>query len=415
VGLLCDAFADEEFCRALVGAFQQSGEIPFGEGRLKFSRISALKDLLKDPASQLTISRPGIEGSATAVIIGDGLFLKAYRLLQEGTNPELEMGRYLTEIFPYPHAVPLAGALEYQKPDGRSATLALLQGYVKNQGDVWSYTQKYLERFFEDSLVAPPEERVPPSGDSHGAFLMLMETLGRRTGELHQALSRKTDDPAFDPEPIGLADLSAWKGRVIDDALLTLGRLEQRLDALAEPARARAQTLLGKRALLLDRIRALEFKGLGAVKTRFHGDYHLGQVLLAESDFIIVGFEGEPARPVAERRAKSSPLRDVAGMLRSFDYAARAALNVFTALRPADLVFLEPLARDWQQRSAQAFLQGYEKTVKGCLAYPDRPEHAHSLIELFGLEKILYEIRYELDNRPEWTAVPLASLLEQLP
>lgn len=412
VGVLGDAFADEVFCRALVEAMGAAREITCANGRLVFSTTSAFAELGGAEIARLAISAPGAAGSNTTVALGDKLFLKGYRRVQVGINPELEIGRFLTEVARFGNIVPVAGAVEYQSTDGTNMTLALLQGYVTNQGDGWSHALEYLERFLEERHAAPAEESAGAAdmGTLHGGYLTLAETLGKRTGELHRALALETGDPAFDPEPIRPADVRAWVERVEDEARTTLDMLKRRRETLPEATNADADAVLELRDTLLKRIAELVPVHVQAVKTRYHGDYHLGQVMLAEHDFVIIDFEGEPARPLAERRIKHSSLKDVAGMLRSFNYAAYAALFRVSAAHPGDGSRLEPFARGWEHQSVQAFLAGYEKAIRGCPTYPAERDHARSLIELFSLEKALYELRYELDNRPDWAGIPLKGI-----
>src|SRR5690606_25299575 len=315
VGVLHDAMVSAEFCHAIVSAMGEQREVPFGPGQLRFSATAAFAELTRERLPQ-EIHRPGTEGSNTTVVFEDRLFLKLFRRLQDGLNPELEMGRFLTEVSPFPNVAPLAGALEYEE-QGRRYALASLQGYVRNQGDSWNHTLDYLARFLEPSLLT---DTSAEEDASHAVFLMLVRNLGRRTAELHRALTHTSGDPAFDPEPMAPADLQAWKQRVKADVEQSFQKLQRNLEPLAEPTLSLAQQVLDARQALLGRIDAVPDQ-IQAVKTRFHGDYHLGQVLISENDFIIIDFEGEPARPLAERRAKHSPLRDTAGMIRSFSYA----------------------------------------------------------------------------------------------
>ncbi|MCI0409216.1 MAG: putative maltokinase, partial [Acidobacteria bacterium] len=413
VGILCDALADPAFCQALVEAMGQGVELPFGKGRFKFSATAAFVRLVGDTSLQ-EMRPPMVAGSNTAVILGDQLFLKVYRHLQEGLSPEVELGHFLTEISPFAHVVPLAGALEYQDVEGNRFALGLLQGYVANQGDAWSYTLDYLKRFLEAARLKPLEEMMAQAEELHAVHLLMMHTLGRRTGELQQALSRRTGDPAFDPEPISAEDLSYWSEQIRDEAVRTLDLVQRYQERLPASLGTEIERLLSLRRAIENRISDLTPLDLEAFKTRHHGDYHLGQVLLVENDFIIVDFEGEPARPLHERRAKHSPLRDVAGMLRSFDYAASVAVQYCALERPEDRMLLEPHARAWERLARAAFLAGYREGVEGCPSYPANPDHSDRLIRLFMLEKALYELRYELDNRPDWIGVPLLGLLRLL-
>jgi maltose alpha-D-glucosyltransferase/alpha-amylase len=408
MGVLADALADEAFCRAVVQAIGENRELPCGGGTIRFAATGAFSEFAAG-AGEFGVRPPVAQGSNTTVRLGERLFLKAYRRLRVGMNPELEIGRFLTETARFANAVPLAGAVEYTAADGASMTLALLQGYVVNQGDGWSYTLDYLERFLDNRRTAaePPAE----AAELHGGYAALLDTLGRRTAELHRALATPSGNPAFDPEPIEHGDLVAWTRRVHGEARQTLDLLAQRRETLGAAAQAEADALLAGGKELLRRIEAGVPAQLPARKTRYHGDYHLGQVLLVHNDFVIIDFEGEPDRPLAERREKHSPLKDVAGMLRSFNYAAHTALARVTAERPADLEVLEPHARQWEQTARRAFLGAYASTAVEAGLYPSWDEMG-GLLDLLVLEKALYELRYELTSRPEWARIPLLGLRE---
>ncbi len=409
VGILGDAFADEGFCRTLIAKMGTGETLRSAHGMLHFAATRAFAELGGHEISQLAVKPPGALGSNTTVAIGDRMFLKGYRRIQVGINPEVEIGRFLTEVVGFRHIAPVAGAIHYEREDGTPMTLAMLQGYVENQGDGWQYTVQYLERFLEEwrTQASPPTG----AGEVHGGYLTLANTLGKRTAELHQGLAMKTGDPAFEPEPIERRELRNWVDRVQMELATTLELLERCLDRLGEATLAEANKLLDLRHALGQRIGTCVPGHIDAAKTRYHGDYHLGQVLLARNDFIITDFEGEPARPLSERRAKHSPLRDVAGMLRSFNYAGYAALMRLTAEHPGDFTRLEPRTHEWERLAAPAFLAGYHEAIRGCPAYPVDEAHARGLIELFTLEKALYELRYELNNRPDWVGIPLKGIL----
>jgi maltose alpha-D-glucosyltransferase/alpha-amylase len=410
VGVLHDAMADARFVGALAGAMGERRDVPFGAGQLRFRPTRAYGGP-EGGAGSATLQLPRVAGTNTTVILGETRFLKLYRRIRPGINPELEMGRFLTEVSPYPNISPLLGYIEYHAGDDTAATLALLQAYVPNQGDGWGYTIDYLERFFE-ACLARPEESPAESVQRHVDYRRMIHTLGQRTGELHKALSRPSGDPAFDPEPVGHEELQAWGERVRRDVHGTLDKLQAQQAILPEPQRPAADRLLQAREQLLQRVTALTPAQIDAARTRYHGDYHLGQVLLSESDFIIIDFEGEPARPLEERRSKHSPLRDVAGMLRSFRYAGAMSLAGYTAERPADRDYLIPYEAQWAQVAREAFLSGYREGVADCAAWPRDSARAGELIELFMMEKALYELRYELDHRVDWLGIPLSGLLE---
>ncbi len=417
-GILYDAFADAAFCRFLLEAMAQQTQVPLtgtGAGRLKFSSTSALARIAGDDLLHLPVHRGTAASSNSTVLFGDRLFLKAYRRLAAGINPEVEIGRFLTELSPYQHIAPLAGALEFHDGAGTSTALMMLQGCVANQGDAWTRTLDRLCASLKDCVQADADGQQSEAIDE--ADMRRLATLGRRTGELHCALAATTGDPAFDPEPIHDADLQQWTRQVGAEAAQSLDQLERGLARLPESQQPRARALLAARPAVLARIQALRPAAVEAVVTRYHGDYHLGQVLVVGDDFILIDFEGEPSRTLKERRSKHSPLRDVAGMLRSFSYAANSALGQLAAGQAngaADTGVLAALAKDWERRARTAFLTGYREAVQACPAYPGDARAAASLLELFVLEKAFYELRYELDNRPDWVHVPLSGLSELL-
>ena len=291
---------------------------------------------------------------------------------------------------------------------------------MENQGDGWSYVLDYLSRYLEDRLMTSwsPEEGADTDREERGAedafFTGLVHTLGLRTGELHAAFAAPTDDEAFAPEPASPKEVAGWAEGVLAELRRTFDMLRRRRGKVPEEALPDVDRLLALRKESTRRIKDVSKGGFGVVKTRHHGDYHLGQVLVVGNDFQIIDFEGEPARPLAERRRKHSPLRDVAGMLRSFDYAAQSALMNLGAERAEQLEILEPWVRLWKEQTREAFLEGYAEGARGAASYPENEEHARALIELFTLEKTLYEIRYELDNRPDWVGIPVRGILDLL-
>ena len=416
VGVLADAFADEDFCRALAGAIGAGEDIRCARGTIRFMRTPAFAGLAglagdDDAAWQGQVRSTGGQSSNTVLVLGERLLLKAYRRLHAGINPELEIGRFLSETVSFAHAVPVAGAIEYLASDGAVTTLALLQGFVDNQGDAWGYTLNYVEQFLEQH-----RDGVVPAGepaDIHGGYLALIRTLGKRTAELHAALAQRTGNAAFDPEAIEPRDLSGWVRHAHDVAAATLDRVEQRRATLDAATAPQAAQLLAARIELLKRIDTCAPQTVRAFKTRLHGDYHLGQVLIAQNDFVITDFEGEPARPLAERRQKHSALRDVAGMLRSFNYALHQAIAHATVERPDALASLQAPARAWEAVTRTAFLDAYRETASRAGLFTSWDE-MRGLLDLFLLEKAFHELAYEVDNRPDWVRVPLAGLLDLL-
>jgi maltose alpha-D-glucosyltransferase/alpha-amylase len=391
VGILGDAFADEAFCRALVQAIESSRVFECTSGKIHCMPTRAFGALAGESIATLPVRQSNIQASNTTVAIGDRLFLKGYRRLQEGESPEVEIGRFLTEVARFPNIVPLAGTVEYKRNDGVLMPLAILQAYVENQGDGWSYTQNYLERYLEQQRAATGVPTDPI--ETHGAYIALIKILGQRTAELHKALAMTTGDVAFDPEPIQSKDTKAWIRQVQAEANSTLELLRNRLVDLPDSLRTDAETLLSQGKAVHQRLEESTPARIEAMKIRYHGDYHLGQVLLSQNDFVIIDFEGEPARTLAERRNKHSPLKDVAGMLRSFNYAAYTALFRLSSERPEGSEAMERLVQEWESEATRVFLETYEQNVRDAGLYSDWQE-ARRLLDLFVLEKAFYELRY---------------------
>jgi maltose alpha-D-glucosyltransferase/alpha-amylase len=408
VGVLAEATADEHFGRAVLDAVATGTHIRARNGSFVFTATRSLGALRGDESEAMSAQTLKLQGSNTALRVGERLFLKVYRRLQAGESVELEVGRFLTDVAHFEHIVPVAGAVGFRGDDGVPYTVALLQGFVANQGDGWDFTINYLTRFLEDRQSAEG-----PAEDTHGAYLAPVGVLATRVAQLHAALLTPTDDPAFKAEPIVAADLLAWRARVRHEADETLRLLAA--SEIAADVRAARDALIARADALgarIDALTAVEPEALG-VKQRHHGDIHLGQVLVRRNDFVIVDFEGEPARSPTERREKSSALRDVAGMLRSFSYARSAMLkNGAGATQEARARREAKLAR-WEAATRAAFLAAYEAAARdaglmGALA-PRLP-----LLRLFEIEKALYELRYELRSRPDWVAMPLKDLLSSL-
>jgi len=414
VGAAFDAMQDPGFVRTMLHGIQRGITLPANPGKIRFRPTSRLADLdLPDDA----VIRPlGAEQSNSSVLVGEQMVFKSYRKLEPGTHPELEISRFLTEQVPFANTPPLLGSIEYEDEGGCSA-LGVLQGFVRNQGDGWGFTLDYLNREFEEERLKlaagqEAEPEAPPSPeDDWGLYLSLARTLGERTAEMHAALATATGNPDFDPEPIGDDDMDRWEEQAKNQADRAFQAVRLALPTLPEEVRADAEALLGHEQAIRDRIRELARHKPAATKTRIHGDYHLGQVLRSTTDWFIIDFEGEPSKPLAVRRAKNCPLRDVAGMLRSFDYASWAALKHLAEVHADAVPRLRPQAEAWEAVARRAFLNGYRDRIVGASSYPGDPAEADRLIALFELEKALYEIVYEAGNRPGWLPIPVRGAL----
>ncbi len=376
----------------------------------------------------LPASRASGEQSNTSIVYGDRLILKLFRRQQSGTNPELEIGRYLTEQIRFPHVAALAGSIDYTPDEGESATVAVLQAFVPNQGDGWTWALDELERYYEQCSLQPAaaaddwpgradfvrlsDAPIPPvARDRMGLYLDAAAALGRRTADLHVALASPTDDAAFAPEPLTLSDLEQIAAALRRNADAVFDGLKNGLSSLPDPVVELASLVLSRRRRLMESFQNLGAGSIGGLRIRVHGDYHLGQVLRVKNDYTIMDFEGEPARTFAERRAKHSPLKDVAGMLRSFSYAAWVGLARFTSRGPDAFARLEPWARLCEQAASAAFLHAYRETAARGSVLPSDPDGLRALVDAYVLDKALYEALYELNNRPAWLWIPLRSIL----
>jgi maltose alpha-D-glucosyltransferase/alpha-amylase len=434
VGALVDAMRIADLPTALRGAIAHGRRSLKGTaGAVAATRAPAFRQVVGPAPSLLEPVIVGADQTHTSVVFGDRLVLKLFRRVEAGIHPELEIGRALTEMS-FPHAPPLVGSIEYRPHHGEATTLAVLHGFVPSQGDAWQHAlaaaRDYLERApvaADDCppIPAPPDARTlldlaereaEPASAEGIPDLRLARLLGRRTAELHGALAA-APDPAFAPVP-----LTPFAQRSLYQAMRGLtGRvfrsLRRERDGLPEPLRRQAGEILGREEEILARFRRLVEHRIAATAIRCHGDYHLGQVLVTGDDVAIIDFEGEPSFPLAERRLKRPPLRDVVSMLRSFAYAADAALMERTesgaAWGEAISPELECRARHWQLANAAAFLREYLAAIDPGLAPSSRADLA-LLLDVFLLEKTVYQLGHELRARPGWVAIPLRGLQQLL-
>jgi len=426
-GLVHDGVFDDATCATLFSMIQNQVEIKAKKGMLRPTRSAALSKIYGSSQPSFTIRRSSAEQSNTSILFGDQFILKLYRRLEPGLNPDAEMGRYLTEHTSFASIPPFEGMIEYvPESEGEPSTIAMLQGLVANEGDGWKWTLEELDRYYETSATVQfPDTRTEPlptgadvlshpisqlARDHVGIYLDAAAMLGRRTAELHLALASSTSNPAFEPEPFTAEDLQALLQDIRERASKVFGVLKERVSQLPDEVVEIAATVLGQRRRILDTLGMLHAESVQTQRTRIHGDYHLGQVLRVKTDFVILDFEGEPARPLAVRRMKQSPLKDVAGMLRSFSYAAYASLLNYTARHPEDVSRLEPWAQLWERSVAGEFLREYRQTARGATFCPVEANDFSSLLSVFLLDKALYEVLYELNSRPAWVRIPLLGI-----
>ena len=430
-GILHDASSEPALALALLDSMDRRRRFRSRTGEIQTTPTARYRELLgarEEPCEPRVLRG---EQSNTSIAFGNKMILKLFRRLDPGVNPDLEVGRFLTEQA-FAHSAPVAGSIEYFTDRAEPRTLGILQGFVPNHGDTWEFTLHELGLYFERVAAEPNEKPVVPPGDlvdliavegpdqqnreRLGPYLEAASLIGRRVAELHLALISDTRDPEFAPEPYtNLYQRSAYQSmRNLQGAVMR--QLVARLAGLPQDVRKLAERLPGYQGRITDCFQAFLKRRVGAVRMRTHGDLHLGQILNAGKDFFIIDFEGEPALSLPERRRKRSALRDVAGMLRSFSYAvfaARAAQNERAPMTATDSDRMTAWARLWQTWSSWAFLKGYTTAAGDAPFMPKSPDEMRVLLNAFQMEKAVYEVGYELNNRPNWLRVPIAGI-EQL-
>ncbi len=433
-GVLYGALYDRAFAAELLDGIVRRRRFRGEEGELIAAPAATLRRSMSSlDRSGLEISVHKAEQSNSLVMFGDALILKLFRRLEPGINPELEIGYYLSESARFEHTPAVAGALEYRR-QGETTTFGILQSFVRNQGDAWKYTLDNLSSFFE-TAIARREELEPPSLDAPslallnqpvpamacelagGAYLESIRLLGRRTAELQLALSKNTQDPHFAPEPFtDFYRQSLYHGML---GLLTrsMASLRQKLKLLPAAAQTDARRVLEIEPEIRKRFQIIRDRRINTMRIRCHGDFHLKQVLYTGKDFVFIDFEGEASRPISERRIKRSPLRDIAGMLRSLQDAAASVVQggvPGVIPRPEDVSALERWGRYWSRWVGVAFLQEYVKVADGAVFLPRSSENMAVLLFTFLLEKAIYDVGTELAARPDWAGVPLHAILQMM-
>ena len=429
IGLLTDAFSLDDFAYTLIDRLKQETVLKCANGQIHFHSSDAFKELALN--AEIKLRRPTAEQSNSSLIVGDIVILKVIRHLSSGINPELEIARYLTKIG-YSNAPKFFGDMTYINAEGERFTQILAQAFVHNQGDAWQWTLDRLGKALQQSnsaqiaVEALPVENASPIEELAGFATIL----GHRLGELHNALALPTDDAAFTPELSDDSDIVAWQARITAQVESTLKILAEQQWQNEDDAEA-YEYLATKHDELLTYVRHMVKNGRNHLRTRIHGDFHLGQVLVISGDVMIIDFEGEPNRTLEERRRKDSPLRDVAGTLRSFSYAAafidRNELNQHIKQDDRDR-----LLRQYIETSRSSFMQSYcAATAKSNQTQPisipvaqsgsnvtqdkyDISPQSQALLQLFTLERVCYEVVYEATHRPAWINVPLRSLRYQV-
>jgi maltose alpha-D-glucosyltransferase/alpha-amylase len=354
------------------------------------------------------------EQSNSTALVDHDYVVKVYRKLEPGINPEIEVGRFLTEVAGFANTPALLGSVELVEGDNKSkSAVAVVHAFVENQGDGWTVTSAYLDRFVDEQRLLAKSEH-PGESEEQVPYLRYMSQIGRRVAEMHLALASRDDLPDFAPEPIRPDDVKRRIDEVTSRAERVFDTLKQRRDSLREADRQMVDQLLAERPALRDRLSAMLPADIDGLNIRHHGDFHLGQMLIVKDDIFIIDFEGEPRRPHDERRRKAPAARDVAGLIRSIDYSATAALERAMKVAPDEHGKLGAVLAEWRERAAAAFLAAYRETMISQHLWPADPLAARQMLDFFVLEKAFYEIEYELAYRPDWLRLPLTGALRIL-
>jgi maltose alpha-D-glucosyltransferase/alpha-amylase len=408
-GSLLDAAAEPAFIAALLAKIHANESAGDGKQKIAFRPTSAMT---ASPLAEIkNVHAVNREQSNTSIIVDDKYVLKIFRRVGPGIHPEIEIGRFLTDVAQYKNAPALLGSIELHESEHCSA-LGVVHAYVENQGDAWTVVSAALDRLVEEQRLLPSDTIAEMSEVS--VLLKWMRQIGKRTAELHRAFATPTDNEAFAAEPVTAEDTRLWTDQLLARVQKMLSLLETNLAALPEASGRMARQVLGHREAIVGHIESNWNTAFTGTKIRHHGDFHLGQVLIAKDDAYILDFEGEPRRSLEDRRRKVAPARDVAGFLRSIDYATSAALGRETDIQPEELEPLAAQVRGWTDRMSAVYWEAYRDSVGDAGLWPQDEKQIQQLLDLFLLEKVFYEIEYELTNRPDWSHIPLEAALRIL-
>jgi maltose alpha-D-glucosyltransferase/alpha-amylase len=408
-GTLLDVASDSIFIGLFLRNLQQSETVEENALRLEFRPTGRFADRpIREPERIRTIEA---EDSNTTSLVDHDYVVKIYRKLETGIHPEIEIGRYLTDVAGFANAPALLGSSELVEGNQHSA-VGVVHAYVENQGDGWAVSAAYLDRFIDEQRVVTRDAHRAESGQL-GPYRRLMAQIGRRLAELHLALAGHPELPDFAPEPTRPEDITHWTSETTERADRVFDTLEQLRDGFKEAEQALVDQLLSYRATLHDRLAALPTE-ISSLNIRQHGNFGLGETLIVKDDIFIIDFESERSLPLAMRRRKVPAAYDVAGLIRSIDYSVTAALERALTVPTEEQGRLAAALSDWRINAAGAFLAGYHEIMRGQRLWPADPRAANELLSLFLLEKPLIDIEYELSRRLDGLRVPLTALLRVL-
>ncbi len=428
IGILYDAVFNEDFRSSLLQLMNENYQLPSSEGKMYFEAGKVLFSYIEQQAGEAIPSRVlAVEQSNTSVIYNNKFFLKLYRKLDRAINPDLEINRFFAEKTTYRNVPTFAGAIEVREEGNEPIVMAMMQEMIANQGDAWKLMLELVATYYEKVLTLPAKNKPPVVWDSlrfdfksihkdlqnliSPEVAALIALLGKRTAEMHLALASNPNEPDFAPKNMTLEYQNHLAQHLTDNVKEKLRFLQSIRNDLQPTVKKEVDKVLDLKDKLLAVFDKLKKQPIDAQRTRIHGDYHLGQVLFNGKDFTIIDFEGEPATPFAERRFKHSPLKDVAGMVRSFHYAVYATMLLNEQFKNIDRKQLSAWAEAWYQCARGFYLDAYLHTLGNQPLVPTEKTQMEVVLQAFLLEKAVYELCYEANNRPDWLDIPLNGIL----
>ncbi|WP_458757068.1 maltose alpha-D-glucosyltransferase [Afipia sp. TerB] len=409
-GTLFDVASDKAFITLLLDNIRHSRTVDAEGGKLEFRPSTALESMPDDHIE--IVKAVETEQSNSTALVDESYVVKIYRKLESGINPEVEIGRFLTDVAGFTNTPAFLGSVELVEGERRSA-VAIAHQFVPNQGDAWTVSGNYLDRYIESCRLLSSNEPTAES-EELSAYLRYMVHTGKRVAEMHLALASNDDLEDFRPEPTSIDDVRVWIANILDRVERTFDRLQQHSRTAREPDQILITSVLQYRESIKPLLGSLLLNNIAGLNIRHHGDLHLGQLLIAKDDIVIIDFEGEPRRSLTERRQKAPAARDVAGLIRSIDYSTSAAAERIRQIAPDETGQLTSHLETWRNGAVAALLAAYDETMTGSPLWPSDPEARQGMLQFFLLEKVFYEIEYELAHRPDWLRVPLTGALRIL-
>jgi maltose alpha-D-glucosyltransferase/alpha-amylase len=407
-GTLIDTAHESDLITGIIDGLRQRATFEEGGLQLAYYPTERLASIAEEPISNVRAVQT--EQSNSTALVDDKFVVKIYRKLDNGINPEVEVGRFLTDVVGFANTPALLGSVELTGPDIQAA-VAIVHAFVGNQGDAWTVSSAALDRFVDEQRLVGASDSASAL-EEKAAYQRYMIQTGKRVAEMHIALASRNDIADFRPEPVTASDVAHLIDRLMARAEKTFERLAQA--RLPESDQRLAEQLLNFRRSLRDRLTELLPPSIQMYNIRHHGDLHLGQILVVRDDIFVIDFEGEPRRSLPERRMKAPAARDVAGLIRSIDYSVTSAQERALKTATDDDGRLAEALSTWRDEATQTFLTAYRDAMSDLRLWPQDDDHAGRTLRFFLLEKAFYEIDYELAHRPDWLRVALGGALRVL-